>query len=583
MVATDAQNEVDWIGDNLRIIPKELSADLAPLRFNKHQHRLHYWIEFQQSRGFPVRIIILKARQLGMSTGAEAVLFARSFRNANRKAFVCAHDDDQSTELFRMTRLFEQNLPARRPTAYSSRKEIVWEEPHNSSFQVQTAGKEKLKRGSTIHYCHLSEVAFYTRDKQTLLSVLQAVPDEPGSVVIMESTANGVGGEFYERWDAACERVRRNPKDLAGYIPLFFSWLDNPEEYSRALPVAYEWGQYDPDEVHLMDLGASHEQLYWRRLIIEQKCGGDPELFKQEYPSTPEEAFLMSGRRAIPAVVTMYHREQKEEPTPVHFVWDELVDRGVRMDVGEGPLPWSTWWMFKPPHEEHDYVGALDIAEGEVADQQDETSEPDYTGGGFIDRVTKRMVLGYRARLDADLAGDELLKAAIWYNDAWITPEANAAGQASLLWIKRKMYPRLYIRWQPDEKLSPKAEPVYGWKTTQGNRDQLIDDFIAAVRPNWAQASKGARWSRKLVLPWDELIDEEDSFVYDKTGKRQHRPSTHDDILFGIMIAWQLHLRCPRTKESGPVIKDIARSFMYADGVDAGVEGGHISRPVARR
>lgn len=228
------ENDLIWITRNLFIIDK--MGELVRLAFNQQQADVLMAATRQMAAGYPIRLIILKGRQFGTSTGAEALMFTRCVRRRNRKAFVCAHDDESSTNLFRMNQLFNKYLTpkVRKPTEFSSRKEIVWAVPHNSQFRVQTAGSLTLGRSATIQYLHCSEVAFWAAAKPTLLSVLQAVPDVADSMVVLESTANGVGGEFYNRWVQAEKRHLRDPDDMSGFQPVFLSWLDH-EDYRLAV------------------------------------------------------------------------------------------------------------------------------------------------------------------------------------------------------------------------------------------------------------------------------------------------------------------------------------------------------------
>lgn len=551
---------------NFSIITK--AGDLIGLVPNSQQREVLAAIAAQRAAGVPVRLLILKARQIGFSTISEAVLFLDTFDRPHRRALVAAHDDDSSEGLFRMTKLFEEAWPAaeRKPTEYSSKKEIAWAAPHRSQFQVQTAGKLRLGRGSTIHSFHGSEVAWWTNATETLLSVLQAVPDDPDTMVILETTANGIGGEFWERWQQAVRERREHPDDLSGYLPLFFSWLDYPE-YRMKLPEGYEQGEPDEDEEALVELGADAEQLYWRRRTIIDKCGGNVNLYNQEYPSSPEIAFQQSGRAAIDPRIIRRHRSTIEEPRRARLTWDKNVQPGgVRIDFGDFPDP--CWYIYRTPEDRHDYTVGGDVAEGELSDPADATSNPDFHGGLVLDRVTTMFVAEFNNRtLDADEFGEELLKAAWYYNYSWASPEANAAGLAAVLVFKRANYSRLYRREGSDESVEVKDAKRLAWKTTTANRDLMIDDYLAACRPDPIE-----KWADRIVCPSQRLVEQEETFHIDKTGKRQHRPGCFDDLLFAGFICWQLHLRCPRTRGAvATAWRPGLTHARYADGVDLGV------------
>lgn len=582
MTATaQAQEEIgilDWLASRLKIIDK--AGRLVPYVPNDEQCRLYGYAAAQQAAGLPVRILVLKARQIGISTATGALAFALTQNQANRKAFVCAHDDESSTVLFRMVKRFEEELPGaeRRAKDHSNRKEILWSAPHRSEYRVQTAGVVRMTkdagqktstrgRSETIHYLHCSEVAFWWDAKHTLLALLQTVPDLPDTAVILESTANGASGEFHDRWEEAVRRHREHPGDLSGYIPMFVSWLSAPE-YRRPLAHGESLGLLDDEEQRLRRLGADDTQLAWRRSAISEKCGGDPDLFKQEYPATPEDAFIVSGRPAIPTEVVTHHQEAVRPP-----------DRRVTLRRGAGgqvlveeaseqaEFAWRVW---AEAEEGADYVVAGDVMEGQLSDRADVRSQPDWSTGVVLRRRDLAIVATFRARLTPDWHGEQLLLAAEWYNKAWASPECNAAGMASLAVFTRRSYARLYQRQKGLDSLEAGDEiPVWGFKTTAANRDYLIDTYVAQAR-----ADPRDGWAGKVQV-WDQdFVDEERTFVW-RGRRRQHQVGAHDDLLFAGFIALQLHLDCPRTQEgpAAPVrVNPRLTGIRYAGGVDRGVQ-----------
>jgi hypothetical protein len=528
--------------DDLIILTKDGKA--VRLEPNDQQIRVLEAIASQQEAGVPVRIIILKFRQGGFSTITEATIFREVKGRKNVHGLVAAHNDDSSETLFRMTRRFHDNLPEQDqlPTEYSSKREIVYRAPHNSMMRVQTAGNNALGRAQTNQYLHLSEAAWWPHAKESLGSVLQSVPDKRDTMVVIESTANGVGGEFYERWQKAVQHRMAHPNDLTGYLPLFFSWLDYAE-YSTALPAGYALADEDEDERFLRTLGAKDEQLYWRRRMIAENCGGDASLFKQEYPATAEEAFQMSGRPAIPVAITQYHRSTVEQYRRGRFVEDARLPNGVRLvfeDTGESWGDDDSWWrIYRTPEEDHDYTVAGDVAEGSLADPSDERSEPDYSDGTVLDRIRLEDAATYHGRPDPDLFGEQLWLAARYYNGAWVSPETNAAGVAATLFIKRKNYVRLYRRQGADEKISTDDSELLGWKTTTANRNELWDHWLEYCRPDPVEGFTGQIIVHDLLT-----VMQEEQAVWNKNKKREHRAGGHDDSIFAHMIALELHLRC---------------------------------------
>jgi hypothetical protein len=543
-----------------------------PLEPNSQQLAILEAAASQQSRGLGVRLIILKGRQFGTSTIVEAIIFREVKDRPNVQGFVAAHDDDSSEMLFRMSNRFQDNLPKdqQRPTKYSSKKEIVFEPPHGSMMRVQTAGKINLGRSLTIQYLHISELAFWRNAEQSLLSVLQAVPALPGTMVVMESTANGMAGEFYERWVKAVKHRTSHPGDLSGYLPLFFSWLDFPE-YSAPLPAGYRLGELDEDERELVDLGAKPEQLYWRRMMIADQCGGDPEKFKQEYPATPEQAFLASGRPAIPMNIVQHHESLASEPErKVVLARDGSGKLIVRDARGTDECVWHVW---EEPEDSADYTVFGDVAEGENSTRSDPRSEPDFSAGAVFHRIDKAFVATCVTRVDPDVWGEQLRMVAEWYNEAWASPEVNAVGQAALVPFKRPThYNHLYRRQGMPEAVEDwKEKDLLGFKTTTANRDLMIDDWLAFNRPHPTR-----KLENQIEVYDPRVVAEERTFIRKKDGKREHEDGYHDDLLFAHFGCLQLHLLCPRglheTPHAGVLSRPASLNAGYIGGYDVETE-----------
>ncbi len=228
-----------WQQGFLKIVDKQ--GQLVPLKHNIAQLKVQHEMKKQISRNLPVMLIILKARQEGVSTYIEACIFEHINRKPNRHGCIVSADKDATAKVFRMCQTFQEEMPEgyRRELAKSNIKEIIYKPPHRSSMLCQTAGKRVLGRGGTTQYVHATEVAFWANAKTQLLGLLQEVPEDPDTMVIQETTANGVGGAFYETYWAAVERLRNNPEDYAGYIPIFLPWQIFPE-YQTPLPAEFK-------------------------------------------------------------------------------------------------------------------------------------------------------------------------------------------------------------------------------------------------------------------------------------------------------------------------------------------------------
>ena len=214
----------------LKIRNKE--AKLIPFKINDAQEMFEEEIKKCEEKGILKRFIVLKARQMGFSTYSEGYIFHNTTTNTFTNSMIIAHEEKATQNLFNMSKLYYDELPVplKPMIKYSNGKELVFENPTNdphekknnpglrSKITVSTAGTVEVGRSATVHNLHASEVAFFPDAGTTMLGLLQCVPDTPNSCVILESTANGVGGYFYDMWQKAC----RGEND---FIPLFYPWF----------------------------------------------------------------------------------------------------------------------------------------------------------------------------------------------------------------------------------------------------------------------------------------------------------------------------------------------------------------------
>ena len=460
-----AETPLAFIENNLQIQDK--AGHLVPLHFNPAQLRLYREIERQQSLGKPVRIIILKARQVGFSTAVAALFYERSARHSNTNSMIVAHKAEASANIFSKAKLFyETSPPEYRPMKRASNaRELLFENPSNkqadrdadpglrSRIRIETAGAKDAGRSATIHNLHLSELAFWPHAAETMLSLMQAVPHDPQTMVIIESTANGVGGEFHRQW-------LRAVRGESEFVPLFFPWWEHQEYRLEAVPLAggkessrtkeeeggrqtehlgsrrrqpeaqhkelvgegQEQGtdnadaqeQWDEEELALQeDYGLEAAQLRWRRWCISANCGGDPDRFTQEYPASADEAFLASGRPVFASrALAKAYAAAKEPMLRGELEW-ERADRGepqarLRQER-RGRLA-----IYEQPSSLGDYWIGVDASSGAAGG--------DYSAMAVVERKSLLPVAFWQGRIDPDLLGEEAVKLACFYHQAIILP-----------------------------------------------------------------------------------------------------------------------------------------------------------------
>ena len=497
-------------------------GDVLYLKCNPAQLMVHKSLQMQYEKGLPVRAIILKARREGVSTYTAGRFFTDLNRFENRYACVCSADLEATDKVFKMARMFQTNMPAHaaRETQYSNKKEITYKDPHRSSFLCQTSGKGVLGRGGLTHFLHVSEFAFWERAKEQFGGAAQEVPDSANTAIIIESTANGVGDAFHDIFWQALEDWEKT-SDLNNYLPIFLPWFVFPD-YKR--PVTGNFKLEGEEQEIMSKYSLIPEQMAWRRWAIKNKCQGDIDLFRQEYPASPIEAFRHAGHPIFGAGIL---REQEKSLGEVKYgVFSH--HKGVA-EFEEVDRKINCWQVYDLSNSGQFTIG-FDTMEGRSVDPSDPKSKADFHGGAVFNRQGG-FAAAYRGQGDQVEAADQLMGAALYYNQAYVAPEI-PNGMVVLQKLKDSGYPNIYNRQTHDETLSVENSDNLGWRTTLVTRKWLVDGFIQAMRDGI-----------KVRCPW--IYDEMTTFVRDKTGKPIHNTGKFDDVLFGAMIAVQIHLRMP--------------------------------------
>lgn len=267
---------------NLKIRPK--AGGLIPFVFNPVQRKLHAIIEKQRAETGRVRVVVLKARQEGVSTYTAARYYHKTIKRPGFLTAIVAHEKPASRNLFNLVKRFHDHMPDDlRPATGASNAEELKFSNIDSGYLVSVATEDGAGRSSTAQALHASEAAFWVNLKEQLAALMETVPDLPETEIIVETTGNQYGDEFHQFW---CKALAGENSFLAVFLP----WFDDPT-YRKPVPADFAMMA---DEKQLAELhGLDAEQVYWRRCKIADK--GDINYFKREYPATPEEAFMASN------------------------------------------------------------------------------------------------------------------------------------------------------------------------------------------------------------------------------------------------------------------------------------------------
>lgn len=461
-------------------------------------------VERQYNSGKPVRIITLKARQLGISTITEGILFLWGFFHHGSNGLVLANENTTSLELFEMTKQYWSTWPFRHGYNLSSatRQQLQWIETR-SRLRVATARNIQSGRGATLHAVHASEVAFYPDPTTLMLGLNQTIPQRHGTIVVLESTANGIGNWYYEEWQAAEEGE-------SDYVPLFFPWYKHPE-YRMYTTLSIR-SELTVDERQLLRIGATLDNIAWRRWAIRNKAGGDLAYFMQEYPSTPEEAFITTGRPIFSAAHLKSAFDEKEG-VKGRFVSD-FRDRVQFVADASGP-----WTIFKQPKK-----GDTRFDRYFCAGDPSETVVGDPACIQVINRQTYEQVAVYHNRCNPMHFADEMIMAGKFYNECMLCPEVEGGGQACVARILTRGYPNVWLDKRAD-RLSQSFN-VFGWSTNYQRKQWAIGLLQRLILDG------------SLTIHDRKTYNQLRNYVEDESGYWGNADKdTHDDAVMALAIA----------------------------------------------
>jgi len=465
--------------------------------------------------------IILKARQLGFTTLIDICILARVLFNANTKAGIICHTREAAEEIFRTKVKFAydrlpQFVKDAIPCDTSRAQQLVF--GNGSSIRVATS-----MRSGTLQYLHVSEYGkvcaqFPEKAKEIRLGSFPAV--HAGSFCFIESTAEGVGGDFYDRCQTAMRKVGR---DLAIQETKFhfFPWYDDPK-YS--LPVANGWQPDRDTEIYFREMEQatgytfSAGQKFW----YQQKAEDLGDEVRQEYPTIPQEAFLFSGRpRFKPSQIQAALQECFKEASRYELTSNRLYpSANGLLQVWDKPKPGAR------------YAIGCDVSEG--------LAHGDYSSIDVCDH-NGYQVAHWHGHVEPDQLGLMLYELGNWYNHALIGVERNNHGLTTLTKLKDKRYRNLFVQTDLERRAGEKSTKKLGWLTTTRTKPLAVDHLASLLR----EGTHGIA-NRETVL-------EMQTYVIDDKGATNAQDGCFDDRVMSYAIEQQMVLRLPKPGSAGAV------------------------------
>jgi len=380
-LASIAASATLWFATCARILTKD-QRTLRPDP-NRYQLALLEAYEWCLNRGEPCRILALKPRQKGSSTVSSAILYHHC-RSHRSRALQIADRHKNSDNLFAITNRYAEHddFPwgsrwhATATCATIHRGGELW-----SRIDKDTAENPRAGRSGTLQALHVSEAAHFPNEGEksadkTMLSLLNSLADVPKSVAIIETTANGAGGWFYEHWQGAVDFPRYLAGERGnGWIKVFAPWFAFEDGVAPLPPggeAALEPTLSEREERGRTLYGWSPGQIAWRRATVAQKCAGREDLFDQEYPEDERSAFLTSGRpRFSTRGLTRLRSRLGGQSAVRGFLHRDAASGQVAWEAHEAG--WAQVW--EAPRPERRYLIWCDTATGR--EQTRESRNPD--------------------------------------------------------------------------------------------------------------------------------------------------------------------------------------------------------------
>lgn len=490
---------------------KAWNKNLVPFRHNRIQKDLD-----EKMTG---RDILLKPRQAGYTTYMIIMgLLLPVILEPGTNSMLISQNNNYAAKHFRMLLRALQHFGKIDPynryantgyyalkdhllhTTYSSRTEVIFDQL-DSMVMVGSAEVEEVGQGVTLHHLGCTEVARWPGNpEETLANVKESVAS--GGTIAMESTANMMGGYFYEE----CMRAR-DKKPGREFTYHFHEWWWH-EEYTKDITEKEEEElskTLTKEEVSLMEVkGLTAGQIAWRREKIESLRHN----FWEKYPEDDLSCFLSHGKNFFDMTILRQRRVEVENIVPL--------EKYKRLKI------------YKQRIKHREYIIGADVASGiDAAGEDAQESNLDYSTAVVIDKETGEEMAAYRGRVKPEDFAHDLAEIGRRYNNALIAVERNGDGGTVITCLMVvNQYMNIYKHkdwWKRDRQ---KLKEIEGFPTTTKNRPLACNRVKHFVEE-----------SPELIYD-KKFLDEAATFVHSGKGKPEAAEGYHDDTVMCRGIAY---------------------------------------------
>lgn len=489
--------------------------------------------DFENGEITDISLLVLKGRQQGFTTLVTAYQLACSLLNRNFQGYTLADKSDNSEAIFQNKAKFPYSqLPELlKPTEkYNNRKQLLFEKI-NSSWAVDTATKD-VGRSRTVNFFHGSECAFWKDG----ISPIQGALGEAftkNCIKIYESTANGYN-DYQKMWDSGV------------HINCFYEWWrtkeyridfrseDVKQDFLHQIATKKGWIW---DRLRwLQEKSLDAEQLFWYWNKYDKYL--DKDLIKQEYPCTPHEAFLLSGKNVFDTGIILDRLTRIEKPLKVGYFkydYDGLRISNIRW-VNDKNGYIKIYQVPDVPKWTQYCIGGDTAGEGS-----------DFFTGHVLDARTGQQVAVLRHQFDADQYTKQTYCLGKYYKDALIGIEANFDSYP-IMELQRLGYIKQYAR-EAQDTYTGKTEKRFGFKTTSLTRPTIISRLVEIVREHCDTICDSVTLEELLTI------------VRNEKGRIEAPQGGHDDMMMGLAIAHHIREQVVFTNE--PIMVNPQYQFSF--------------------
>ena len=557
VLATCREQAAPWFETYGRIEDKE--GNLRTPSANVYQMRIAAAIQWMRKAGLPVRLLCLKPRQKGSSTYTSAELY----HEANRRpitALIVGGSHEQSGNLYRKVQTYSKWDTFGWGTTRETNETLArfdFPDGRRSIIKRLSAGNEEVGRSDTYQFLLVTEQARWPKDgardgAKIMSGLVKTVGTVEGTTIVIETTANGANGDFYERyWKALTleefQSAFARGEAMAGkYVRVFAAWYEFPDSRMKLTPEQIEAlarsvdgggsavkARYGDEREVMRRYGVSWEQLAWRRNAIDNECEGDPQKFEEDYPSSEETAFITSGNQRFNLGGLREMRKSARSRVCEWGIFEETRGGGVAWRVTDESE--STACVWERPVVGRSYVLPVDLMTGS---SQTSGKDPDahaamvmrcgYWDGGMGWRAPAEVCsLKHPCYWDLDVLEEQVYRMSRYYGGAVIIPEMNMdRGLVELLKLRGDA--NIYRRQKFNQREFRMTE-MLGWVTDKATRPKIIELLARAVR-EYGREGEGVEVSSGVIL------DQLEQFVRKENGREEAVDGGHDDWVLALAI-----------------------------------------------